>query len=42
MTPESVGLTGVKNLVLGKHSGKAAYRNRLEELGDNDLTADQV
>jgi len=42
MTPESVGLTAVKNLVLGKHSGKAAYRNRLEELGYNDLSAEQV
>jgi len=41
MTPESVGLE--KNaLVLGKHSGKAAYRNRLEELGYTDLTNEQV
>lgn len=41
MTPESVGLSA-NNLVLGKHSGKAAYRNRLEQLGYKDLSADQV
>ena len=33
MTPESVGLVGNNNLVLGKHSGKHAYRKRLQELG---------
>ncbi len=32
MTPESVGLTESK-LVLSKHSGRAAFRNKLEELG---------
>lgn len=32
MTPESVGITE-KSLVLGKHSGKAALRARIEELG---------
>jgi 2-isopropylmalate synthase len=32
MTPESVGLTK-SNLVIGKHSGRAAFRNKLEELG---------
>jgi len=32
MTPESVGLTK-SNLVLGKHSGRAAFRDRLVELG---------
>ena len=42
MTPESVGLADGNNLVLGKHSGKAAYRNRLEQLGYKDLSADQV
>lgn len=38
MTPESVGLTK-SNLVLGKHSGRAAFRDKLAsldiELGDN-------
>jgi 2-isopropylmalate synthase len=32
MTPESVGLT-TSSLVLGKHSGRAAFKNKLEELG---------
>ncbi len=32
MTPESVGLTESK-LVLGKHSGRAAFRSKLKELG---------
>jgi len=32
MTPESVGLT-TSNLVMGKHSGRAAFRAKLEELG---------
>jgi len=43
MTPESVGLEqqdGRGSLVLGKHSGKAAYRQRLIELGYADIAAD--
>ena len=32
MTPESVGM-GASNLVLGKHSGRAAFRQKLAELG---------
>jgi 2-isopropylmalate synthase len=40
MTPESIGLKD-NNLVLGKHSGKHAFRDRLESLGyelsDDDL-----
>ncbi len=32
MTPESVGLTK-SNLVLGKHSGRHAFRERIQELG---------
>jgi 2-isopropylmalate synthase len=34
MTPESVGLTA-SNLVMGKHSGRAAFRQKLDELGYN-------
>ena len=34
MTPESVGLN-TSNLVMGKHSGRAAFRQKLEELGYN-------
>lgn len=41
MTPQSVGLNQ-SSLVLGKHSGKHAYRKRLEELGYTDLTNEQV
>jgi 2-isopropylmalate synthase len=40
MTPESVGWT-TNSIVLGKHSGRAAFRDRLKtlgyELGDNQL-----
>ncbi|GJD43728.1 2-isopropylmalate synthase [Methylobacterium cerastii] len=40
MTPASVGVTKT-NLVMGKHSGRAAFRSKLEELGlklsDNQL-----
>jgi 2-isopropylmalate synthase len=40
MTPESVGLTR-STLVMGKHSGRHAFRTKLEELGftlgDNEL-----
>ncbi len=32
MTPESVGLTK-SNLVMGKHSGRAAFKDKLSELG---------
>lgn len=32
MTPESVGLTK-SNLVMGKHSGRHAFKSKLEELG---------
>ncbi len=32
MTPESVG-QGATNLVLGKHSGRAAFRSKLSEMG---------
>ena len=41
MKPESVGLTS-NMLVLGKHSGKHAYRSRLVELGFSDLTDQQI
>jgi 2-isopropylmalate synthase len=41
MKPESVGLSN-NNLVLGKHSGKAAYKARLTALGHDDLTPEQI
>jgi 2-isopropylmalate synthase len=40
MTPESVGLGGTR-LVLGKHSGRHAFRKKLQELGYR-LTAEGV
>ncbi|MDR3072450.1 MAG: 2-isopropylmalate synthase [Clostridiales Family XIII bacterium] len=40
MTPESVGLTK-NNLVLGKHSGKHAFQERLKTLG-YDLSDDEL
>jgi 2-isopropylmalate synthase len=41
MTPESVGLVA-NNLVLGKHSGRAAYSDRLQALGYKDLSKEQL
>lgn len=41
MTPESVGLK--KNLmVLGKHSGRHAFEERLNELGYSDLSQEEI
>ncbi len=37
MRPETIGL-GASKLVLGKHSGRHAFRTRLEELGYDDLS----
>jgi len=39
MTPESVGAD--TSLVLGKHSGKAAYKQRLQQLGYEDVASDE-
>ncbi len=36
MTPDSVGLTR-SNLVMGKHSGRAAFRAKLKDLGFGEL-----
>lgn len=40
MTPESVGLNE-NNMVLGKHSGKHAFKNKIKELG-YDLTEEDI
>ena len=40
MTPESIGITE-KSLVLGKHSGKAALRDRIKSLG-YDITDEEL
>jgi 2-isopropylmalate synthase len=40
MTPETIGLSQ-STLVLGKHSGRHAFRNRVKSLG-YDLTEDQM
>ncbi|WP_419730548.1 2-isopropylmalate synthase [Lichenicola sp.] len=41
MTPESVGWTK-SSLVLGKHSGRAAFRDKLAAMGYGDLGDNQV
>ncbi len=41
MRPETVGL-GASKLVLGKHSGRHAFRTRLEELGYGDLNKEDL
>lgn len=41
MKPSDVGLS-TNNLVLGKHSGKAAFKKRLEDLGYLDLAPQKV
>ena len=41
MTPESVGWTR-SNLVLGKHSGRAAFRDKLRALGYGELGDNQL
>lgn len=41
MRPEDVGL-GASSLVLGKHSGRHAFRKRLEEMGYDDLDKEEL
>ena len=41
MIPQSVGWTGT-SMVMGKHSGRHAFKARLAELGYPDLTDEQV
>ncbi len=41
MTPESVGWTK-SSLVLGKHSGRAAFRDKLAAMGYGDLGENQI
>ncbi len=41
MRPETVGLSASR-LVLGKHSGRHAFRARLEDMGYDTLTAEEV
>lgn len=41
MLPESVGLTENK-MVLGKHSGRHAYKKRLEQLGYKEITDEEL
>lgn len=41
MRPETVGLSA-SALVLGKHSGRHAFRTRLSEMGYNDMTEDEL
>ena len=41
MTPESIGLKQ-SQMVLGKHSGRHAFEERLKELGFSNLTQDEI
>lgn len=41
MRPETVGL-GASRLVLGKHSGRHAFRVRIEEMGYDNLSKDEI
>lgn len=41
MRPEDIGLTQ-KNIAMGKHSGRAALRAKLKELGIEDLADNQL
>ena len=41
MTPESVGF-GSSSLVLGKHSGRHAFKNKLDELGFTKILAEDL
>jgi 2-isopropylmalate synthase len=41
MRPETVGLSA-SSLVLGKHSGRHAFRKHLEELGYDDLSKEEL
>jgi len=41
MRPETVGLSA-SSLVLGKHSGRHAFRTRLEEMGYDNLSEDDL
>jgi 2-isopropylmalate synthase len=41
MRPETIGLS-TSRLVLGKHSGRHAFRVRLQELGYTDLTEEEI
>ncbi len=41
MRPETVGLSA-SSLVLGKHSGRHAFRKRLEEMGYGDLSKEAI
>jgi 2-isopropylmalate synthase len=41
MRPETVGLSA-SSLVLGKHSGRHAFRRRLEEMGYGDLSKQEI
>ncbi|MCX8038290.1 MAG: 2-isopropylmalate synthase, partial [Candidatus Sumerlaeia bacterium] len=41
MTPESVGWTG-ESIILGKHSGRHAFRKRLEAMGYGGLSPEMI
>ena len=42
MRPEDVGVYKESTLILGKHSGRAAFRDRIEYLGFDTISADEL
>jgi 2-isopropylmalate synthase len=42
MKPSDIGLEKSKTIVLGKHSGRAAFKDKLAELGIDNMDEDQI
>ena len=42
MRPEDVGVFKVSTLILGKHSGRAAFRDKIEHLGFDKVTDEEL
>jgi 2-isopropylmalate synthase len=42
MKPEDIGIEKNNSIVLGKHSGRAAFKDKLVQLGFNDISDDEV
>jgi len=42
MKPQDIGIEKNNSIVLGKHSGRAAFRDKLSHLGFNDLPDDKI
>lgn len=42
MKPEDIGIEKNNSIVLGKHSGRAAFKDKLAQLGFNDVSDDEI